>query len=447
MRLIRLVSLAAAVAVSASFAAPAPGAAGTASFQIQPTPPHQVRRISVVRPITFPVVGPARYEPSFGDCRDGCDREHHGVDIFSYGWKGVPVVAAHSGYVERAEVYGAQAFCSIHIRGGDGWETRYVHLNTDTPGTDDGAFHEGCSAPGVTAGQYVQAGQIIGWLGDSGNAERHSVHLHFEMRTPAGTPVDPWRSLNRAERVEYTMLDPMDPVAAAVTVSSIAYPHGAHVAFVTTVDEEVADGIGLPWTVATPGPILVTTPGALDATVRAELQRLAPDVIVVFDRDGESWRSLAADVTPLARAVDQMPFPEATAPSRVQVAGWSDEPPPMVHPGFRVIVVEERSEPQADLRRGLSALAASVPIQRLVQQGGLASERGLSVLSGPDRPGLRHAVYYPAGEGWQPFPLDGPEPEITGGFVVLVAGDDEVTRSTLTFLSSMATTPVTPYWR
>ncbi|RPI21231.1 MAG: M23 family metallopeptidase, partial [Actinobacteria bacterium] len=164
-RLALLVALLAALAGSA-----APVQAQTAEASAPP-----VSRIRVVRALTFPVVGPARYEDAFGDCRDDCNRAHHGIDIFSNGWKGVPVVAAHSGIVERAEVYGKRSTCAIHIRAADGWETRYLHLNTDTPGTDDGAYREGCAAPGVTVGSYVAAGQIIGWLGDSGNAEYNSV--------------------------------------------------------------------------------------------------------------------------------------------------------------------------------------------------------------------------------------------------------------------------------
>jgi len=33
----------------------------------------------------------------------------------------------------------------------------------------------------------VQAGELIGWMGDSGNAESTSPHLHFELRDPAGS--------------------------------------------------------------------------------------------------------------------------------------------------------------------------------------------------------------------------------------------------------------------
>lgn len=445
MELVHRVALLAAVLVTLTFSA-VPALAGTADPEATvATPPNPVRRINVVRDITFPVVGPARYEPSFGDCRDGCGREHHGVDIFSNGWKGVPVVAAHSGIVERAEVYGRLGTCAIHIRAFDGWETRYVHLNTDTPGTDDGEFVEGCAAPAVTVGAYVEAGQIIGWLGDSGNAEYNSVHLHFEIRSPRGTPVDPFRSLNRAEVVAYTTLDPMGPAEAAIALSTVAYPVGSTVAFVANVDEDAADGVGLAWTTRLTGPILLASGGALDAGTRAELARLAPDVIIVLEREGEP--SLAADLAPLARAVERIPFPEDATRVAAPIAERIEGALPVTDPGFRVVVVEDGSELSPTAVHALSDLGADVATVRMVQGGTPAEERGLSVMSGPERPGKLRAVYYQEGSAWRDFPASTPAPYVADGSIVLVAGGDEVTASTFTFLRSMAAVPAMPYWR
>ncbi len=76
-------------------------------------PRNQVRRVKVTRDLVFPVVGINHYYAGFGACRDNCVREHHGIDIMTYGWKGVPVVAAHSGTirtVRRPRV--------VHRRGG-----------------------------------------------------------------------------------------------------------------------------------------------------------------------------------------------------------------------------------------------------------------------------------------------------------------------------------------
>ncbi|MEA2010951.1 MAG: hypothetical protein U9N78_09625, partial [Actinomycetota bacterium] len=82
-------------------------------------PAHQVRRVDVTRNIVFPVAGINYYYPGFGDCRDDCDREHHGIDIMTYGWKGVPVVAAHSGTIRK--VRDDREWCIVEVTAPDRW--------------------------------------------------------------------------------------------------------------------------------------------------------------------------------------------------------------------------------------------------------------------------------------------------------------------------------------
>jgi hypothetical protein len=67
-------------------------------------------------------------------------------------------------------------------------------------GTFEQAF-----APGLAVGQRVWAGQFLAFMGDSGNAEGTSPHLHFEMREPAATvwsavAVDPYDTLQAATK-------------------------------------------------------------------------------------------------------------------------------------------------------------------------------------------------------------------------------------------------------
>lgn len=144
----------------------------------------------VVYPMVFPVVGEHQFSRNFGDPRSG-GRSHEGIDILAE--KLTPVVAVADGTVRWMFDERGGDCCSVSIVHDDGWRSRYIHLNNDTPGTDDG---EGFGlARGLRVGARVRAGQVIGFVGDSGNAEETTPHLHFELRRPDGTPVDPFASL------------------------------------------------------------------------------------------------------------------------------------------------------------------------------------------------------------------------------------------------------------
>lgn len=132
--------------------------------------------------IIFPVVGEVTYTDDFGDPRG--DHTHEGNDLISVGAiKGLPVLAAGDGVVSWI----GDECCYLAIDHGDGWETWYIHLDNDTPGTDDGLGW----GIAVEEGQTVTQGQVIGYLGDSGNAETVSPHLHFEIRQ-GGVAIDPY---------------------------------------------------------------------------------------------------------------------------------------------------------------------------------------------------------------------------------------------------------------
>jgi peptidoglycan hydrolase-like protein with peptidoglycan-binding domain len=112
-----------------------------------------------------------------------------------------PVVAAANGTV-RLVNWSAQSHmnpdrcCTVALRHDDGWESWYIHLNNDTAGTDDG--NTWGIADGIAPGVRVTAGQLIGWVGDSGTAERTAPHLHFELRDPQGVIVNPFQALANA---------------------------------------------------------------------------------------------------------------------------------------------------------------------------------------------------------------------------------------------------------
>jgi flavodoxin len=142
--------------------------------------------------MTFPVDGEFRMYDNFGACRDGCKRKHEGVDIMAA--KMVPVLAVADGQVTWISTSQSNC-CYLGLSHGNGWVTRYIHLNNDTPGTDDGKAWG--IAPGIVYGSHVTRGQLIGWVGDSGNAENTAPHLHFELRKD-GTAIDPYDYLLKA---------------------------------------------------------------------------------------------------------------------------------------------------------------------------------------------------------------------------------------------------------
>ncbi len=152
---------------------------------------------TLVAGVTFPVVGPSNYSAGFGAPRSG-GRSHEGIDIFAD--KMTPVVAAAAGTVSfvRDEVGGD--CCVARIRHDDGRSSLYLHLNNDTPGTDDGRGYG--LADGIEVGVRVEAGTVIGFVGDSGNAEDTPSHLHFELHDPAGIALDPFPFLQVAQGAE-----------------------------------------------------------------------------------------------------------------------------------------------------------------------------------------------------------------------------------------------------
>ena len=278
-------------------------------------PPVKVPRLEVVREITFPIVGPVGYYAGFGACRDGCRREHHGIDLMTYGWKGLPVVAAHDGVVTKINPDVGNGGCAVRIDGDDGWQTRYLHMNNDDPATDNarGGF-EHCIVPGLAVGERVEEGQLIGWVGDSGNAEGTAPHVHFEIRTPTGLPIDPYDSLKASKRITFRRIDGRNPIELAVRVSGLAYPFGAGVAYVTAavdVDPWFSSGVS---SGRLDGPLLVTSEGSLSLATRAEIERLGPDrIVIVGDRIDDGVVSSLTELAPvIERVMVPLPMPAAS---------------------------------------------------------------------------------------------------------------------------------------
>lgn len=235
-----------------------------------------------IYPLVFPVVGKVYYSDTFGACRGtNCSRSHLGTDIMTYGKKGVPVVAAHDGVVRYTSTALGRDCCAIWgITADDGWETWYIHLNNDNPYTDDG--NGWGFAEGIEPGARVTAGQLIGWVGDSGNAEGTAPHLHFELRRPDGVAVPSYESLRAAERVDLDRLWGQNRFETASQIALEAFPTGASTVFVTT-GRAYPDALAVGAVSASLGhPVLLTEPGSLPSTTASTLQTLDPGQIVVI---------------------------------------------------------------------------------------------------------------------------------------------------------------------
>jgi hypothetical protein len=156
----------------------------------------------VVRRITVPIQGSFSYRDDFGDPRGS--GVHEGNDLMVA--KGRPLLAVVDATVRRIYVDNGTASQGnmLVLRDSEGWEYWYIHINNDTPGTDDGLSPlEHAFAPGITVGARVTAGQVVAYAGDSGNAESTGAHLHFEIHQPGGTPIDPYPSLRLAQGLRF----------------------------------------------------------------------------------------------------------------------------------------------------------------------------------------------------------------------------------------------------
>lgn len=116
-----------------------------------------------------PVAGPTSFTDTWGAARSG-GRSHQGVDMM--GARGTPQVAVTSGTITYAG-YSSLGGNVQYLSGDDGTLYVYVHSQSFT----------------VRSGR-VRAGQVISYLGDTGNA-RGIPHLHFEVRPGGGSAVNP----------------------------------------------------------------------------------------------------------------------------------------------------------------------------------------------------------------------------------------------------------------
>ncbi len=177
---------------------------------LPPLPPqfpeirYDVKGIPIV-PMVFPVLGNVSWSDTWGAPRGGGTRKHQGQDLMAPKMR--PLVAAFDGVVYLSP---RPSHYTISLRSDFGYSAAYMHVNNDTPGTDDGQGGlEYAFAPGLKSGDRVVAGQLLGWVGDSGNAESTAPHCHFELSGPEGV-FNAAASLRSAVKIEAPLVNVPD---------------------------------------------------------------------------------------------------------------------------------------------------------------------------------------------------------------------------------------------
>ena len=102
----------------------------------------------------------------------GKEKFHEGVDMAAP--QGTPIYAAKSGKVTRTAFQAGGAGYYVSINHGDGFSSIYMHMTHYI----------------VSTGQYVNAGQVIGYVGSTGGST--GPHLHFGIAYK-GTYVNPMK--------------------------------------------------------------------------------------------------------------------------------------------------------------------------------------------------------------------------------------------------------------
>ena len=153
--------------------------------------PKEARK-AAEREIIIPVAGVRKVElrDSFHAPRSG-GRQHLGIDIMAK--EGTPVLAAAGGVIVKRDSSGLGGI-SLYERGLDGTTMYfYAHLSR--------------YAPAIKEGDLVRQGDVIAYVGHTGNASASAPHLHFGVYTVTdpnrwwhGRDLNPYTVLTAPER-------------------------------------------------------------------------------------------------------------------------------------------------------------------------------------------------------------------------------------------------------
>ena len=139
-----------------------------------------------LRALQIPVVSvqPSELQDSYLQARGGGLRSHEALDIMVR--RGTPVVALEDGHIAKMFLSRPGGLTVYHFDDAREFSYYYAHLDR--------------YVDGLREGMRVQKGQVIGYVGSTGNAAPASPHLHFaifrlgpERQWWRGTPINPYR--------------------------------------------------------------------------------------------------------------------------------------------------------------------------------------------------------------------------------------------------------------
>jgi hypothetical protein len=127
----------------------------------------------------------------------------------------------------------------LYLYGDSGTMYEYIHLNNDLTARNDnkGRCVEG-TAYAVPDRAHVDAGEQIGYVGDSGDANGIHAHLHFEVHPSAKSAVDPYRYLQHGAH----LLAPAPPAGRMFTLKLTGAVSAATPTSVTLAAQTIATG-------------------------------------------------------------------------------------------------------------------------------------------------------------------------------------------------------------
>ncbi|HYD54864.1 MAG TPA: peptidoglycan DD-metalloendopeptidase family protein [Gemmatimonadaceae bacterium] len=208
----RALSPAAGSARPLSAAAAIPRLATLADGAIEETEP------SLAGPLLVPVAGvlPRALRDAYTERRSG-GRVHEAIDIMAP--RGTPVVAAADGKLlklHRSRLGGLMVYAADAA---DRLIFMYAHLDR--------------YAPDLKPGAPIRRGQLLGYVGTTGNAPRNAPHLHFaiargkpSVKWWKGTAVNPYPLLTRAGSLEVASVEGVEPAPTSAPRLATRRPTG-----------------------------------------------------------------------------------------------------------------------------------------------------------------------------------------------------------------------------